>query len=141
MVGYCWPYITRMASGTRIVPMLVQSCLNAFLATVWKAKDSPRASPRVLFCYFVSRPTSRSFPAPVPRCSTLTSLGPRAARPASRLFVQGPRALRRLITLLRGPRAESLPFVLLHCYITTSLHDCFYVFILLGNHTSGRSLT
>ena len=74
--------------------MLVQSCLDAFLAAIVEVKDSLRASPRVLFrCVFSSRPTSRSSPAPVPLDSTLTSLGPRAARPASRPF-QGPRALR-----------------------------------------------
>ena len=67
--------------------MLVQSCLDAFLAAIVEVKDSLRASPRVLFrCAFSSRPTSCSSPAPVPLGSTLTSLGPRAARPASRLF-------------------------------------------------------
>jgi len=56
-----------MASGTRIVPMLVQSCLDAFLATVVEVKDSLRAPPRVLSrCCFPSRPTSRSSLALVP---------------------------------------------------------------------------
>jgi len=50
-----------------VVPMLVQSCLDAFLAVVVEVKDSLRASPRVLFCgYFSSRPTSRSSLALVP---------------------------------------------------------------------------
>jgi len=50
-----------------VVPMLVQSCLDAFLVTVVEVKDSLRASPRVLFrCYFSSRPTSRSSLALVP---------------------------------------------------------------------------
>jgi len=47
--------------------MLVQSCLDAFLAAVVEVMDSLRASPRVLFrCYFSSRPTSRSSLALVP---------------------------------------------------------------------------
>jgi len=57
-----------------VVPMLVQSCLDAFLATVVEVKGSPRASPRVLFrCCFSSRPTSRSSLAPVPLGSTIFS--------------------------------------------------------------------
>jgi len=47
--------------------MLVQSCLDAFLATVVEVKDSLRAPPRVLSrCCFPSRPTSRSSLALVP---------------------------------------------------------------------------
>ena len=50
-----------------IVPMLVQSCLDAFLTTVVEVKDSLRACPRVLFrCCFFSRPTSHSSLALVP---------------------------------------------------------------------------
>ena len=127
MVGYYWPCPSRMASGTRIVPMLVQSCLDAFLAVIVEVKDSLRASPRVLFrCVFSSRPTSRSSPAPVPLDSTLSSLGPRAARPASRLFFRAHVPFV-FLYLLRRPRAESLPFVLLHFYITMSLHNWYYV--------------
>ena len=55
-----------------VVPMLVQSCLDAFLASVVEVKGSLRASPRVLFrCCFSSRPTSRSSLAPVPLGSTI----------------------------------------------------------------------
>jgi len=46
--------------------MLVQSCLDALLAAIVEVKDSLRASPRVLFCYFFSRPMSRSSLALVP---------------------------------------------------------------------------
>ena len=48
--------------------MLVQSYLDAFLATVVEVKDSLRASSRVLSrcCFFSSRPTSRSSLALVP---------------------------------------------------------------------------
>jgi len=115
--------------------MLVQSCLNAFLATVRKSRTAPAPLPES--CSAASRLGPRAARSQRPyRLIVRLPPGPRAARPASRLFVQGPRALRRLINLLRGPRAESLPFVPLHCYITTSLHDCFYVFVLLGNLTS-----
>ena len=106
--------------------MLVQSCLNAFLATVWRLRTAPAPLPES--CSTASRLGPRAVRPQRPyRLIVRLSLGPRAARPASRLFVQGPRALRCLINLLRGPRAESLPFVLLHCYITKSLHDCYYV--------------
>ena len=126
MVGYYWPCSSRMASGTRIVPMLVQSCLDAFLATVWKLRTAP---------------------APLPEsCSVVSSrLGLRAVRSQRpyRLVVRicpsahvphDPRVVSfsgstypSFFYILRRPRAENLPFVLLHCYTTTSLHDCCYV--------------
>ena len=110
--------------------MLVQSCLDAFLATVWRLRTAPAPLPES--CSAASRLGPRADRPQRPyRLIVRLSLGPRATRPTSRLFVQGPRALRRLINLLRGPRAESLPFVLLHCYITTSLHDCYYVTVVL----------
>jgi len=114
-----------MASGTGIVPMLVQSCLDAFLAAIVEVKDSPRASPRVLFrCYFSSRPTSRLSLALVP-------LVVRSAPPTLEDFPSRHMAVLPLDSLesviLRGPRAESSPFVLLHCYTTMSLHNWCYV--------------
>jgi len=109
-----------------VVPMLVQSCLDAFLATVVEVKDSLRASPRVLFrCYFSSRPTSRSSLALVPL--VVRSAPPMLEDFSGRHTAVAPRPPRiGYIYILRRPRAESLPFVLLHFYITTSLHDCFY---------------
>ena len=135
-----------MASGTRIVPMLVQSCLDAFLAAIVEVKDSLRASPRVLFrCVFSSRPTSRSSPAPVPLGSTLTSLGPRAARPASRLFFRAHVPLVFFIYIYCGDCAwRANP---LFCYIATQLRLYIMVaiftvvLVLLGNLTSVRSMT
>ena len=135
-----------MASGTRIVPMLVQSCLDAFLAAIVEVKDSLRASPRVLFrCVFSSRPTSRSSPAPVPLDSTLTSLGPRAARPASRLFFRVHVPFVFLYIYTAGIARGEL--TLLFCYITTQLRLYMtvamftVVVVLLGNLTSVGSLT
>jgi len=128
-----------MASGTRIVPMLVQSCLDAFLATVVEVKDSLRASPRVLFrCYFSSRPTSRSSLALVPLVvrsvpPILEDFPGRHTAVAPRLPRIGP------IYILRRLRVESLPFVLLHFCITTPLYDVatlVVVCVLLGNFTS-----
>ena len=112
-IGLVYPGLLR---ALVVVPMLVQSCLDAFLAAVVEVKDSLRASPRVLFrCCFSSRPTSRSSLAPVPLGSAIfpselsktsrvdirlrpldsleSAFGVRAARPTSRLF-QGPRAHR-----------------------------------------------
>ena len=133
-----------MASGTRIVPMLVQSCLDAFLATIVEVKDSLRASPRVLFrCVSSSRPTSRSSPAPVPLSSTLVSLGPRAARPASRLFFRAHVPFV-FIYIFCGDRARRA-YPSFH-YISTQLRLYIIVtmfavvFVLLGNLTSVGSL-
>ena len=147
LVGYYWLCSSRIASGTRIVPMLVQSCLNAFLAAIVEVKDSLRASPRVLLrCCFSSRPTSRSSPAPVPLGSTLSSLGPRAARPASRLFFRAHVPFVFFsIYIYCGDRARrAYPSF---CYIATSL--CLYIigamfavlFVLLENFTPVRRLT
>ena len=141
MVGYFGYNYPGLLWALVVVPMLVQSCLDAFLAAVWKL--------RTAFA-----------PLPESCCAAVSSFGPRAVRPQRpyRLVVryvprptcrttressllQGPRALRLSINILRRPRAESLPFVLLHCYTTTSLQDCFYVFVLIGNLTSVRSLT
>ena len=77
--------------------MLVQSCLDAFLATVWKSRTAPTPLPES--CSAVSSrlgPRADRLQRPY-RLIVRLSLGPRAARPASRLFVQGSRALRRLI--------------------------------------------
>jgi len=102
---------------------------DAFLATVVEVKDSLRASPLVLFCcYFSSRPTSRSSLALVP-------LVVRSAPPILKDFPSRHTAVLPLdslesviyIYILRRPRVECLPFVLLHLYLTTSLHDCCYV--------------
>jgi len=112
-----------------IVPMLVQSYLDAFLATVVEVKDSLHASPRVLFrCYFSSRPTSRSSLALVP-------LVVRSAPPMLEDFPSRHAAALPLdslesdsyIYILRRPRVESLPFVLLHFCIIIPLYDCYYV--------------
>ena len=76
--------------------MLVQSCLDAFLATVWKLRTAPAPLPES--CSAASRLGPRAVRPQRPyRLVVRLSLGPRAARPASRLFVQGSRALRRLI--------------------------------------------
>jgi len=120
--------------------MLVQSCLDAFLAAIVEVKDSPRASPRVLFrCVFSSRPTSRSSPAPVPLDSTLLSFGPRAVRPASCLFIRVhvPFVFLKIYCGDRARRAYPS-----FCYITIQLRLYMtgamfaVVFVLLGNLTS-----
>jgi len=107
-----------------VVPMLMQSCLDAFLAAVVEVKDSLRASPRVLFrCYFSSRPTSRLSLALVPL--VVRSAPPMFEDfPSRHMAVLPLDSLESTIYILRRPRAESLPFVLLHCYTTTSLHNC-----------------
>ena len=108
--------------------MLVQSCLDAFLATVWKLRTA-----------FAPLPES---------CSAVSSrLGLRAARPQRpyRFVVRcrpsahvphDPRVVSFsgptcpsffFIYILRGLRVECLPFVLLHFYITMSLHNWCYV--------------
>jgi len=135
-----------MASGTRIVPLLVQSCLDAFLAVVVEVKDSLRASPRVLFrcCFFSSRPTSRSSLALVP-------LVVRSAPPILEVFPSrhtavAPRLPRiGLLYIYWGDRARrAYPSF---CYITTQLRlymivtTSAVVFVLLGNLTSVGSLT
>ena len=142
--------------------MLVQSYLDAFLATVVKLKLSLRASPRVLFrCCFSSRPTSRSSLAPVPLGSTIfpselsrtsrvdirlrpldsleSPLSLRAARPTSRLF-SGPACPSFLyIYIYCGDRARSAYPSL--CYISTSPHlymivsTLAVVYVLLGSFT------
>jgi len=132
-----------------VVPVLVQSCLDASLATIVEVKDSLRASPRVLspYCYFSSRPTSRSSLALVPlvvRSAPPDSRGPAGSTfggghstPSYRLSAyvphdprvvsfSGPACPSFFICILRRPRAECLPFALLHLCITMSLHDCFY---------------
>ena len=128
LVGYCWHCLSRIALGTRSCTHAGAELPRCFPSHRVEVKDSLRASPRVLFrCCLSSRPTSRSSPAPVPLGSTLTSLGPRAARPRVVSSFRAHVPFVFFIYILRGLRVESLPFVLLHCYITTSLHDCYYV--------------
>ena len=132
-----------MASGTRIVPMLVQSCLDAFLAAIVEVKDSLRASPRVLFrCVSSSRPTSRSSPAPVPLGSTFC---PSAHVPHDPRVVSFSGPTCPSFSLYCGDRARrAYPSF---CYISTSL--CLYIisamfavlFVLLEHPTPVRSLT
>ena len=144
-----------MASGTRIVPMLVQSCLDAFLAAVVEVKDSLRASPRVLSRDFSSRPTSRLSLALVPL--VVRSAPPMledfpsrhmavlpfdslesAARPASHLFFRAHVPFV-FIYIYCGDRAwRAYPSF---CYISTSLRlyiivsTSAVVFVLLDSFT------
>ena len=118
-----------------VVPMLVQSYLDAFLAAVVEVKDSLRASPRVLFhCCFFSRPTSRSSLAPVPLGSTFfpsdargpprSTFGCGHSTPSNRL--SGPACLSFFkIYIYCGDRARSAYPSL--CYISTSPHLCMIV--------------
>ena len=129
LVGYSWPCVTRTALGARGCAHAGAELPGCFPGHRVEVGDGLRASPRVLFrCVLSSRPASRSSPAPVPLGGALASLGPRAARPASRLFfrVHVPFVFFYIYTL-RRPRAESLPFVLLHCYTTIFLHNWCYV--------------
>ena len=145
LVGYYWPCVTRIASGTRSCTHAGAELPGCFPSHHVEVKDSPRASPRVLFrCVFSSRPTSRSSPAPVPLGSTLTSLGPRAARPRVVSF-SGSTCPSFFLYIYCGDRARrAYPSF---CYISTQLY--FYIIgamfavllVLLEHPTPVRSLT
>ena len=128
-----------------VVPMLMQSCLDAFLAVVVEVKDSLHASHRVLFrCYFSSRPTNRSSLALVPL--VVRSAPPILEDVPSRHTAVAPRLPRiGLLYIYCGDRAwRAYPSF---CYITTQLRlymivtTSAVVFVLLGNLTSVGSLT
>ena len=148
LLAYCRVFVGwdhNCKSHCVVVPMLVQSCLDALLAAVVEVKDSLRASPRVLFrCVSSSRPTSRSSPAPVPLGSTLLSLGPRAVRPASRLFFRAHVPFVFLYIYCGDRARRAYPSF---CYIVTLLRLYIIVamfavvLVLLSNLTSVGSLT
>ena len=116
--------------------MLVQSCLNAFLATVWRLRTAPAPLPES--CSAASCLGLRAVCPQRPyRLIVRLSLGPRAARPASRLFFRAHVPFVFFIFTAGTARGE------LTLCSTTSLHN--YVstlllrhcrFVLLGNLTS-----
>jgi len=128
-----------------VIPMLVQSYRDAFLATVMEVKESLCASPQVLFrCCFSSRPTSRSSLALVPL--VVRSAPPILEDFPSRHMAVAPR-LPRIgpLYIYCGDRARrAYPSF---CYITTQLHlymivtTSAVVSVLLGYLTSVGSLT